>query len=606
MNRLLVLGLGMAQVAMICSCGPTVRRSGQIELFSLEQTGDTGQLRPPRRAFTEPKVLFEQARVGPTSRVDPELGDLVRFTTDSVTMTVPTVYLDHLPATLSSVTTGRYDAMLFAEVWENAAMDRGEPAINRIVHVALDQPVPGRLNFQDAIAYGPTLFKGHPMRIKFTLVLLQRRAKESGDTAAKSLQDFVSLAGAGTPTGAAASTVVALIRQIMRSLPDVEAFDFEVTFYPYNPPAASDIVAIGQSMAIADRIASVRKSPDLEKAQRLGRDLLEYSDLLSEDRYEHFRQSITDATNVMPGASRASVIAQLQQAQELDPPRAAGSQINEEIASLSSRAGPISRDEIASLQASKSSIVQAIEGAAKNQFVRVRQGAESLTNASTEEEIRAAIATIQSCGDYNRIEAVPGDIQAIQRAINARPWFRYSMYALVETAHYHFAGSPPREFDMRGVHFENERFQLQGATPGRSPNWMLLDILPGLQPVDDRTIRAASEAADRFRELSGYIPSRRLIEDPARLTEHLDTIHADTFETLMAVRAERLAVELARNAKSDGTSMSDVFKEDGMFMTRFAEDLESLRGTDSWKTEDKSRWLKVADRVRRQFDLRFR
>ena len=620
------VALGLAWVVLASSCGPTVRRSGQIEMFTIEGESDTGMVRPPRRTYSTPTVTREQARIGSDARVDPELGDLVRFTTDSVTITVPSVYLDHLPMTLSSATTGRYDAMLFAEVWENAAMDRTEPSLNRIVHVALDQPIPGRLNFQDAIAYGPTTFKGHPLRIKFTLVLLQRRAKESGDTAAKSLQDFIAMAGAGTPAAAGASTVVALIRQVMRSLPDVEAFDFEATLIPYNPPSTLEVSRSLSERRVSASIIAASKAPiDLAGAKALGANILALVEDQQRAADERLIGPIEKARAQESGRDLTSAIASIQLDQV---PFAHAQSIQAKIDEIRTFELAKPGDD-ASDNASRLRLLDSLKEAATaanaarraQEFQSVRRGAAALQSATTDADVTMALATIRSCADYERVAGRAVAVEPSPRDINARPWFRYLMYALIETAQYRSAGATPRFYDMAGATFERERLYLAQADRetafGASPNWMLMDVLPGQQPNEESVLRAASDAASRMFDLTGYVPSRRLIDDPSQLKTHLDAIRNDTFETLLQVRAERLAMDHAREHRraldrvgtpggpSDPPASPFVDDADGAFKKKFKALVDGLAQSDASITESRARWDALGERVRVQFARRF-
>lgn len=647
----------MGLCILIAACGPTVRRSGQVEMFVVQREGNEQRIRTPKRMANSETLEFHQIRVGPESRVDPMIGDLVRFTTDSVTITVPTVYLDHLPATLSGMAIGRYDAMLFAEVWENAAMERSAPSLNRIVHVALDQPVPGRLNFTDAIAYGPTTFKGHPIRIKFTLVLLQRRAKESGDTAAKSLQDFISLAGAGTPAGTSASTMIGLVRQIMRSLPDVEAFDFETTFLPFSPTHTHELAAntLHTTLSRAGRLAYSRK--DLAHIPIAIDRLIhafhaERRTILEEVVLKAKTQ--TTAVGVRDSLLEyANTLTQVISPDELN-------KITQPLAALTVTPEPNAALIEKSIQEFQKAVSAALDPSRLAEFVRVTQGAERIkgtTNAASPDvpedasidarmqaEIKAAIAQIQSCSDYSKISDRPLESTAthplctggiehelLLEQAHARPWLRYGLYTIAETRNYRTDRSADVIFDYSEAQYLNDR--IQGVMPipptrGRQPNWILMDILPGQIPLDDRVLRAASDAANRSIESVGYTPSQRLIDDPTRIARHFEEIVNDTTETLIQVRAERLALEMARKVQAKcfvppqgvttPASAAELFvpssrngnvDQHGPFMNQFINEIRTILDgeglTDEVKQTRMARWMVVGERVRVLFERRF-
>lgn len=586
----------------LTACGPTVRRSGQIELFTVERGScGGGVLTSPRRTFTDSAVTLDQARIGPNARVDPRLGDLVRFTTDTVTITVPAIYLDHLPATLSSITTGRYDAMLFAEVWENAAMDRSEPALNRVVYVALDQPVPGRLNFQDAIAYGPTAFKGQSLRIKFTLVLLQKRQKESGDTAARSLQDFISLAGAGTPAGASASTIVALIRQIIRSLPDVEAFDFEATFHPFRPTSADESKQIAAKAVIGPIFAAAKQDPtNLETAHLLGDGLKIH---VASQRQTEINALAIDTQEVvrLSSAKPDEAIAKLDSLVTRYGLLGLGETVQEARAEINKQNASGK-----AVQALPDAAARALIVRQQSEFQNVMKAAEALKAAQSEVQVRAALDLAESCADFNRLKADLHATSAIVGELNARPWFRYGMYALVETAHYRAAGTAPHRFSVKGTKFKDDRFDFTQESTGTSvqPNWMLMDVLPGLQAADDRVLRATSDAADRFLQAAGHTPGRRLIENPAVLETHLGSMRDNMLDSIITVRAERIAIDLARDAKKGERHLP--FSKNMAFDNAFKQDLQSLASTNPGFNPTDARWTSIGERVRSLFETRFK
>lgn len=609
MNRVLNGAVLLALAGVTASCGPTIRRSGQIELFTIEASESDpkrGDLVRPRRTFTDPEISFDQARIGPDARVDPQIGDLVRFTTDSVTITVPGIYLDHLPSTLSSVTTSRYDAMLFAEVWENAAVDRSQPSLNRIVHIAMDQRVPSRLNFQDAIAYGPTTFKGHPIRIKFTLILLQRRAKESADTAAKSLQDFISLAGAATPVGTTASTVVALIRQVMRSLPDVEAFDFEATLMPFQPPAAADWDAMRADRKLSDALEALVQNPtDVGAANRLGANVRETLKSLKAAQAEAVRAPAKRAVEAAKTATskesaRDGAVRNLNLLPIRRLPTASQTSIREKMAVL--EAIPANSSTETAVQAAEDvlkSVDAALDAVERIEFVAAIQAAEALAAAKDESAVALAAQALRAVPDFVLIS---GRSVEIMKALNARPWFRYSTYALVETARFPSASGQPIGYEVDSGRFENERLQFkESVIDGTAPNWMLMDVLPGLQPVDDQILQVTSEAANRLLVNSRVTTTRRLMEDPGVLARDFDSIRDGALAAVVAARGERLAMRLAREAEERGQARASVFTEDGTFVRRFNAEIAQMNPGGELTKQLPA----IRDRIREQFAARF-
>lgn len=224
-----------------------VRRSGQVELFYVDyarsnyrddataeldrrlsmsdwsedsDSGHVGQLRPAM-TWDSPKRV---SLLG-------DDGESIRYPDDIVTIQVHGGFLYSLPWTLTAST----DIVLFAEVWENAAVGPGARSLNSIVHIGRAQMPEARMNFEGALAYGPTNFKGHPLKIKFTLMVLQRSRGEQMSNTTEVLQNLVSASGGASAAGILSSEAIGVVRQILRSQPDVEAFDFEATLISDEP-----------------------------------------------------------------------------------------------------------------------------------------------------------------------------------------------------------------------------------------------------------------------------------------------------------------------------------------------------------------------------------
>ena len=170
------------------------RIAGQSELFALDgkQLKAVEDLNPPAK------------RADPL----PGDGDAVRSNDDNVTFVVESVNLNRLPPRLS----GSRDVVVFAEVWEDAATAASFKPLVQVVYTTRNQLVPGKLNFNDAIAYGPTKFKGRPIKVRFTVLVLQKTTSEQE---AQALSVMESFAGAAQP---AASPVISLVTGALRDV----------------------------------------------------------------------------------------------------------------------------------------------------------------------------------------------------------------------------------------------------------------------------------------------------------------------------------------------------------------------------------------------------
>ena len=116
---------------------------------------------------------------------------------------------------------------------EDAAAGYNSPSLTSIVYVGRNQLVPGMLNFRDALAYGPTYYKGHPLRIRFTVLVLQ---KEKSDKAASAVDVVGTIASAAVPGyGALIGEAAKGLKALLKAQKDVVAFDFELTMLADRP-----------------------------------------------------------------------------------------------------------------------------------------------------------------------------------------------------------------------------------------------------------------------------------------------------------------------------------------------------------------------------------
>jgi hypothetical protein len=214
-------------ICLICAvamCGCASRMAGQVEAFAV---GNEGRLIP----------LDEGGLPKRSNPVDPDYGDSIRSNDDVITMQVESAYLQELPPRI----TGSRDVIIFADVWENAAAGyTSESSLTSIIYLGKNQIVPGRLNFRDALAYGPTKFKGHPLRVRFTIMILQ---KERSNQQASAVDIIGAFAGAAAPEAALITSAVSKVLQgILKAQPDIVMFDFELTLLSDRPEALAPII----------------------------------------------------------------------------------------------------------------------------------------------------------------------------------------------------------------------------------------------------------------------------------------------------------------------------------------------------------------------------
>lgn len=198
----------------------TIRQAGQVELFEI----DPESMRLRRAMDPESDLPDERMRVDLTQN----WGDNIRYMSDVITIQVHSLYLEDLPFTL----TGSRDVAVFAEIWENAASAYGSAPLTSIAYLGKNQLVPGRMNFSGAIVYGPAAYKGTPLKIRFTVIVLQRDRGAQQAEFADVINKYVAL----VPSyGVIASEIIGVIRDMLRAQPDVIAFDYDAVLLSKNP-----------------------------------------------------------------------------------------------------------------------------------------------------------------------------------------------------------------------------------------------------------------------------------------------------------------------------------------------------------------------------------
>jgi hypothetical protein len=223
LSLMLAIGLG----------GCATRTAGQVEVLSISQSGALEWY--ARAPAPKERKTFAQAN------------EPIRSDHDIITLQVETAYIQNLPFRL----TGSKDVIIFADVWENAAMAYNAPPLTSIVYIGTNQKVPGRFNVRDAIAYGPTAFKGHPLKIRFTMMVLQKDAADKQSSAIGVLGSFIE--AAAPQYSVITSQAAKLLQNVLKAQPDIKFFDFEVVFTSDRPESLTDIVLKPQSEILALR-----------------------------------------------------------------------------------------------------------------------------------------------------------------------------------------------------------------------------------------------------------------------------------------------------------------------------------------------------------------
>lgn len=206
------------------AAAPAERMAAQVEAFGVD-----GASRLVR--------LSSQSNPQRSPATAPSDGDAIRLSDDVVTFEVASVFLQALPPHVR----GSGDVIVFADVWENAAAGYTTPSLTSIVYLGKNQQVPGRLNFRDALFHGPTQLKGQPLRVRFTIVVLQTGPSEGGASAVDIIGAFAGgVASERTPI--TPSTAKAL-QGIVSAQPGGLVFDYEMTLFSDRPEASPTTAA---------------------------------------------------------------------------------------------------------------------------------------------------------------------------------------------------------------------------------------------------------------------------------------------------------------------------------------------------------------------------
>jgi hypothetical protein len=227
-RRILCSTLITSMIAAAGGCSG--RKVGQVELYNIGT--DSGRLYAIGQSSEDGGFSSSpKPEVRLRKDVEGTWDDYIMYRDDVIAVQVQSAYLNRVPSTI----TGSRDIILFAEVWENAAQGYNSQAINTIVYAAQSQMIPSRLNFTGNLAFGPAAFSGHPFKIKFTLMILQKRTGEQASSSIGVIQNFMSAASAASPYAAIASQAISVLREVLRNQPDVVAFDFEATLPSISP-----------------------------------------------------------------------------------------------------------------------------------------------------------------------------------------------------------------------------------------------------------------------------------------------------------------------------------------------------------------------------------
>jgi hypothetical protein len=146
-----------------------------------------------------------------------------------ITLVVNNVFIRYLKETVGSP-----HVLVYAEVYDDGKDDPGTAA-SKLIFNQTNQPPGVNLGIADRIIYGPTAFKGFPIRIRFFIVELDKDQKKM---ASNILDAAATIASAAKPDAAPAVGVGLQIAKLLNALnQDDFELRFDLTLFPVNMTA---------------------------------------------------------------------------------------------------------------------------------------------------------------------------------------------------------------------------------------------------------------------------------------------------------------------------------------------------------------------------------
>ena len=133
---------------------------------------------------------------------------------------------------------GSPHVLVYAQVFDDGTDDPSN-AFTRIIYHERDTPSGVNLGLSDKVLYGPTPFKGYPIRIKFYIIELDKEEKE---TASNIINTVGTTAAAARPDAAVAINVAVQIAEAINALNnDDYELRFDLTLYPVDQIGTADV-----------------------------------------------------------------------------------------------------------------------------------------------------------------------------------------------------------------------------------------------------------------------------------------------------------------------------------------------------------------------------
>jgi hypothetical protein len=163
---------------------------------------------------------------------DPTSPSTIPHKGEIIAIVVNSVFIRYLAALTSP------HVLVYAEVFDDG-QDDPATAVTKLLFNEQDQPSGVHLGMADRVIYGPTPYKGFPIRIKFNIIELD---KEDKQTASRLLNAAGTIVSAAQPQAAPASGVIVQVAELINALnKDDFELRFDLTLYPVERNGVSDI-----------------------------------------------------------------------------------------------------------------------------------------------------------------------------------------------------------------------------------------------------------------------------------------------------------------------------------------------------------------------------
>ncbi len=161
--------------------------------------------------------------VGIYTKLDASEDRSIKLPSDVVAISLKTLYLKYIQSICD------FDVIVYAEVYDKI---NEKEVLKRVAFHRLNQPPSSYLNVAGNLLYGPILFEGYPITIKFYVFELD---KKNNELLSELLNVVSSVASAAQPQyGTAIETASSVMQFVINSNQDDLELSQEITLYPLS------------------------------------------------------------------------------------------------------------------------------------------------------------------------------------------------------------------------------------------------------------------------------------------------------------------------------------------------------------------------------------